>query len=262
MKAFWTGLLGAATTVFMLGFALAAVGVKQKVKDVRRGWDLRPVVVAAVDIDAGTELTFDMISQRTLPEQYVTESEVTPEQASEVVGHAVTAPLQAGDPVTWGDFAETASEAQQVACLKAIHPAVLEASELTRSEAVKKFNAGGHGTAEVPQPPLELDGEGRVKVVAVSANLDEGTTLDRTQLELRAWPKEMMTDSLVPAAALEQLVGARLTAPVEAGDVLQWQLMDPGSELACQLAARAPLDDACAKAADAEAKKFFAGEAK
>jgi len=47
---------------------IAYSAIKKKESDVRRGWNLVPVVVSAVDISEGTVVTFDMISQRSVPE--------------------------------------------------------------------------------------------------------------------------------------------------------------------------------------------------
>jgi Flp pilus assembly protein CpaB len=65
---------------------------------------LVPVVVASVDIAAGTRVTFDMISQRSVPEQFVTSSIVKPDSASYVVNQVIDHPMQAGDPLRWVDF--------------------------------------------------------------------------------------------------------------------------------------------------------------
>ncbi|MBL8921054.1 MAG: Flp pilus assembly protein CpaB, partial [Myxococcaceae bacterium] len=56
--------------------------VKKKELDVRKGWNLVQVVVAAVDVSEGTVVTMEMISQRSIPEQFVTSSVVKPDSAS------------------------------------------------------------------------------------------------------------------------------------------------------------------------------------
>lgn len=67
-------------------------------------YDLVPVVVAAVDVKAGEVVTFDLISQRSVPEQYVTSSIVKPDSAGFVVGQRLLVDVQAGDPLRWVDF--------------------------------------------------------------------------------------------------------------------------------------------------------------
>ncbi|MDP1823569.1 MAG: SAF domain-containing protein [Archangium sp.] len=87
-----------------LGSALGYVYVKREAANARKGWNLVPVVVAAVDIAEDTVVTFDMISQRSIPEQFVTSSVVKPDSASYVVNTKVLVPLQAGDPLLWSQF--------------------------------------------------------------------------------------------------------------------------------------------------------------
>lgn len=85
--------------------------VKKKGADARKGWNLVPVVVAAVDIPDGTLVTMEMISQRSVPEQFVTASVVKPDSASYIVNQRVNVPLNAGDPLRWSDF-ETAKRSK------------------------------------------------------------------------------------------------------------------------------------------------------
>ncbi len=87
--------------------------IKKKEADVRRGWNLVPVVVAAVDIAEGTTVTFDMISQRSVPEQFITSSVVKPDSASYIVNQKVLVPVQAGDPLLWSEF-ETTKAAERL----------------------------------------------------------------------------------------------------------------------------------------------------
>jgi len=87
--------------------------IRKRESDVRRGWNLVPVVVAAVDISEGTNVTFDMISQRSIPEQFVTSSIVKPDSASYIVNQKVLVPVQAGDPLLWSQF-ETTKAAERL----------------------------------------------------------------------------------------------------------------------------------------------------
>ena len=92
---------------------VAYSAIKKKESDVRRGWNLVPVVVSAVDISEGTVVTFDMISQRSVPEQFVTSSVVKPDSASYIVNQKVLVPVQAGDPLLWSQF-ETTKAAERL----------------------------------------------------------------------------------------------------------------------------------------------------
>lgn len=83
---------------------LSYVLIAKKRADVRRGWNLVPVVVAAQEIPENTVITFDMISQRSVPEQFVTASVVKPDSAAYVVNQRTLVPMNAGDPLLWTHF--------------------------------------------------------------------------------------------------------------------------------------------------------------
>lgn len=63
-----------------------------------------PIVVAAQDLPAGTLVTMDMMSQRTVPDQFVTSSVVSADSASYIVNQRTLFSLQAGDPLLWSAF--------------------------------------------------------------------------------------------------------------------------------------------------------------
>lgn len=85
----------------------AAWVVKTRMAGQASDWYLVPVVVAAVDIDEETVVTFDMISQRSVPQRFVTQSMVKPDSASYVVNQKIRAPLEAGDALLWPEFEES-----------------------------------------------------------------------------------------------------------------------------------------------------------
>ncbi len=66
-----------------------------------------PVVVAAVDIPAGTVVTFEMISQRSIDRSLMRASYVKPDSASDLVNQRTIAPMLAGDLVRWSFFETT-----------------------------------------------------------------------------------------------------------------------------------------------------------
>ena len=104
---FVTGLsigLAIGLSITCLGSGLGIFYVKREAANARKGWNLVPVVVAAQDISADTIVTMEMISQRSIPEQFVTSSVVKPDSANYVVNQKVLVPLQAGDPLLWSQF--------------------------------------------------------------------------------------------------------------------------------------------------------------
>ena len=88
---------------FLVGWS----GLQKQRADARAGWNLTPVVVASVDVSEGTALTLEMVSQRSVPEQFVTASVVRPDSSSYVIGQKVMVALQAGDPLLWSHFENT-----------------------------------------------------------------------------------------------------------------------------------------------------------
>jgi pilus assembly protein CpaB len=105
--------LVAAVVMGLFAGVVSFSAIKKKEADVRRGWNLVPVVVSAIDISEGTVVTFDMISQRSVPEQFVTSSVVKPDSASYIVNQKVLVPVQAGDPLLWSQF-ETTKAAERL----------------------------------------------------------------------------------------------------------------------------------------------------
>jgi pilus assembly protein CpaB len=88
----------------LTAFLVSWSAIRKQSADVKRGWNLVPVLVAAVEMSEGTVVTTEMISSRMVPDQFVTSSVVKPENASFVVGQTVLVPMQAGDTVLWSQF--------------------------------------------------------------------------------------------------------------------------------------------------------------
>lgn len=105
--------LGLFMLLGLIGGVVAYAAVKKKEVDVRKGWNLVPVVVAAQDIAENTVVSMEMISQRSVPEQFVTSSVVKPDSASYIINQRVLVPLQAGDMMLWSQF-ETTKAAERV----------------------------------------------------------------------------------------------------------------------------------------------------
>lgn len=100
----------------MLAGAVAWQGIKRKEKEVKAGWNLVPVIVANQDLAEGTVITYEMVSQRPIPEQFVTSSIVKPDSASYIIGQKVLVPLQTGDPLLWSQF-ETSKAAEKLSTI-------------------------------------------------------------------------------------------------------------------------------------------------
>ncbi len=116
----------------LLAGVVAYSAIKKKESDVRKGWNLVPVLVANSEVPEGTVVTIDMISQRAVPDQFVTSSVVRPESVSYVVGQKILVPLQTGDPLLWSQFETTkAAEKLSSKVQKKGRAITVEASKIT-----------------------------------------------------------------------------------------------------------------------------------
>ena len=99
---------------------IAAVIVRSVISrqetEVRKGWNLTPIVVAATDIPEGTTITMEMMSRHMIPEQFVTSSVVKPDSANFIDGQKVLVPLQQGDMLLWSQF-ETSKAAERLSTI-------------------------------------------------------------------------------------------------------------------------------------------------
>jgi len=100
----------------VLAGTMAYLSVKKKEREVKAGWNLVPVLVASQSITEGTVITYDMISQRAVPDQFVTSSVIKPDSATYIVGQKVLVPLQVGDPLLWSQF-ETSKAAEKLSTI-------------------------------------------------------------------------------------------------------------------------------------------------
>lgn len=102
-----------AILLFALGFGVSWSAIEKRKNDAKKGWNTVPVLVANVDVSEGTVVTMEMISQRSIPEQFVTSSVVKPDSASYIANQKVMVALQAGDPLLWSQF-ETSKAAERL----------------------------------------------------------------------------------------------------------------------------------------------------
>jgi pilus assembly protein CpaB len=93
-----------AAVLLLLCGVTGFLAVRGEERQVRRGWALVPVAVAAANIPEGSVVTFDMISSRDVPEMFVTSSVVKPESVRFITDQRILVPVQAGDPLLWSEF--------------------------------------------------------------------------------------------------------------------------------------------------------------
>ena len=114
-------LKGKAPLVVAIVLAVVAAFIVQRVisnkeQEARKGWNLTPVIVAAVDIPEGTTISMEMMSRHMIPEQFVTSSVVKPESANFIDGQKILIPLQQNDMLLWSQF-ETSKAAERLSTI-------------------------------------------------------------------------------------------------------------------------------------------------
>ncbi len=88
----------------MVGGLVCGFIISRRMEKARRGWNLVPVVVATQEIPEGEKVTFEMISLRSVPEQFVTSSAVEPDAVIRIIDHRLNVPVQQGDMLLWSQF--------------------------------------------------------------------------------------------------------------------------------------------------------------
>jgi hypothetical protein len=211
----------------------------------------------AVSIGLGVSVTMEVISQRSIPEQFAGPSMVRPDEASVVVNRTLTMPLLAGDPVLWASFVDPPWASGFSACVTNVKPLVdAQAAEVERPriDALKRSALSLEG----PPPALDVPGDGRV--VSVRGTLHEGDVLKDSDLAVVTVPPALRSVSLVPADEQALVVGARLLAELEPGDLLRWPMLDdaeaPATAAGCEVSVGLDLAAARTEAARAAAKTW------
>jgi Flp pilus assembly protein CpaB len=117
---FFAGVMTGGAIGMLLGAALMAVGgynyMKRRLATAYH--NLVPVIVASQGIPANTPITYELLSQRAVPEQFVSPSFVKPDSAHLLIHQRINVSLQAGDPLFWGQFEDTKPQ-KQAPCLVA-----------------------------------------------------------------------------------------------------------------------------------------------
>ncbi len=86
---------------------MSMFALKAKEREIKRGWNLREIIVAAQDITEGTTLDVDMLAKRSVPELFVTKSTIREKDLDRIIGQTVVVNLKEGDPLMWFHFQES-----------------------------------------------------------------------------------------------------------------------------------------------------------
>ncbi|NMO15773.1 hypothetical protein HPC49_03445 [Pyxidicoccus fallax] len=265
MRPFIPGtLLGLLLSALVVGGAMALF-LPKKVRDARYGWEPKPALVLQRDVAVGEVLREEDLAEVSYPEQFVLESFVPPSERKAVLGRPVSQLLRKGDLLGWVAFADRAAPERIQACVASVRAAYSEAYALAREEALRGFTPPEDAGASAPSPvpSFQFDADGKAAVVVLARDVGEGSRLTKDVLEVRRMPRALVTRSLVPAGALEQVVGALAVVQMQAGDALRWQFLDdpsqPRSLGACLVQVSQAATRRCADVPRQRAEAFFAG---
>ena len=136
MKPFLLSFLAGLALAFAGVAALTFIAVSRRVDTERKEWELRPIVVAAQDVRAGETISFDVLSQHSIPARFITNSMVPPADVMLVINRPINVPLQAGDALVWPVFVDTSAPD---ACFKASIAKVNAAGEAALDRALARF---------------------------------------------------------------------------------------------------------------------------
>ena len=92
--------LGAAVGL-VLGAPLAFGVARWVSKPTLEAWRLEPVVVAAVDLEPGTEVTMEHLSQRSVPVRFTNAAAIRPDEASRLIGARTLTVISVGTSLSW-----------------------------------------------------------------------------------------------------------------------------------------------------------------
>ena len=230
--------IGVAVALALVG-GTSALAISSKRRQVMSGWELRPALVFTADVPEGSTVTLENLSERPLPEQFLSGSAISPADARLIVGHKVGFAAQAGAVVRWAHFKAQVPFQLLRDCGQAVLPKVAEATAAARKRALeafqKKMGPGAVAAASATPAPATRVADGEVLVART--DLPEGSVLSAESLARRLTGATFITASNIPAKDVERVAGAMLIVPVQAGDPLLWQMLDspehPRSEPSC-----------------------------
>lgn len=263
MKPFLRSLLAGLVISSALVATFMGIGSWKRIQREREAWALTPVVIASKKIAVGETITFERLSQRSIPAQFATGSMVRPDEVSTVINRSPTVPLEAGDPLLWAAFADHSATD---ACFSAIAPKVRAAGVTARQETIARFakRLGSPLPAPEPSPVPQADASGNISIVVLTADVPEGKVLEESMLAAVAYPKEWVTASLIPADRLRELIGTRTLVPLQAKDPLRWQMLDdaerPRRAASCTLEASSAQEQARDRSTREESAAFVRGK--
>ncbi len=125
-----------------LGLVVAPLTYRLFVQQKTEGWNAVPVMVAKQDLPAGTIVPVTAVSQRGLPERFVTASNVKPDSLSYIINQKILDSADQGQPLLWNEFEGAGSgcpgSARDTALRTGMTPAVTQVINAVEAHAPAK----------------------------------------------------------------------------------------------------------------------------
>jgi serine/threonine-protein kinase len=213
--------------------------------------DLEPIVIANRDLEAGTVVTMDMLSQRVMLKINATSSIVRPDSVSYIVGQKLNVPVQQGDALLWSQFQTTdqvAAETEVPVVVAAID--IAENTVLTMDMVKQISMPSRFVTSSVVKPDsasyiigqkllvpvqagdpmlwtqFETNSQGATTRALVAArDLPEGSVLDPSRIVEMEIPATLATSSVMRPKQSAHVWGHTLKTKMKRGDLLLWSLL-------------------------------------
>jgi pilus assembly protein CpaB len=90
-----------AVLLALFAVVVAWRAIRMRELEVTRGWQLQNVVAAAVDIQPGTFLSSDVVTEDQMPRKFIYESVLVPADKEVALGREVIVPIKRGEPIHW-----------------------------------------------------------------------------------------------------------------------------------------------------------------
>lgn len=125
-----------------LGLVVAPLTYRLIMQQRTEGWAPVPVMVAKQDLPAGTIVPVTAVSQRALPERFVTASNVKPDSLSYIINQKILDSADLGQPLLWNEFegegSGCAGSARDTASRTGLTPAVTQVINAVEAHAAPK----------------------------------------------------------------------------------------------------------------------------
>ncbi|MFT3712109.1 MAG: protein kinase [Archangium sp.] len=209
--------------------------------------DLVPIVTADRDLEEGTVISMEMLTQRVMLSHNVTSSIVKPDSVSYIVGQKLLVPVQKGDALLWSQFQTTQQAAAEAEVQVVVAAVDIRENTLVTMEMMKQISMPARFvTSSVVKPDsasyimgqkirvpvqagdlllwsqFEQMPENGVRVLVAVRDLPEGSVLDPSRIAEATVSENLATSSVMRPKQSAHVWAHTLKKPMKKGDLLLW----------------------------------------